>query len=115
MAADFRQFYGIDLPVEGDEVPDAVRMAVLWSQLPRESRVMRIHKPSLLWGDSERLLWSIEHSMRVLAWMRTKDAEKGRGFPKPLATPEQTVNNDRRAEAALECRAEIDSILGIKS
>ena len=53
--ADFRQFYGIDLPLEaGDE--DCRRWAMLWHALPRESRTARRQSPALEWGEGEYML-----------------------------------------------------------
>ena len=46
MVADFRQFYGMDLPLEPvDE--DCSRWALLWYALPRESRTARRQSPEL--------------------------------------------------------------------
>ncbi len=113
--ADFRQFYGIDLPVEDDaDMADLPRMALLWSALPRESRTARRIDPALAWGDTEYLLHSIEYSLRVIAWQRTKDAERRRNQPKPWKTPGEAARARANADAALGRRQEIDEILGMK-
>lgn len=116
LVADFKQYYNIDLPLceEGlDAVEDGMRLGILWSQLPASSRVARADLPDLAWGDSERLLWSIEYTLRVIAWQRTEDGAKGRRKPKPLQTPAERSANIRNAEEAIADRAEVDRILGM--
>lgn len=114
MVSDFRRFYGLDLPIDGwDGADDLARPAMLWASLPRESRCVRRLVPAARWGDAEYLLRDVEHGVRVLAWMRTRDGEKGRGFPKPLPDPAAMAENERRRDAALAARSDIDEILGI--
>lgn len=113
--ADFRQFYGIDLPVdEPDEWPCLARHALLWSALPRESRCARRLAPSGEWGQAEYLLWQVEYDLRVLAWQNTRDGKRGRNRPRPLQTPGERAENTRRAAAALSQRDEIASSFGIE-
>lgn len=115
VVADFRQFYGIDLPIDDDaEMADLRRMALLWAALPRESRTARRCDPSLAWGDAEYLMHSMEYSLRVIAWQRTKDAEKRRNFPEPWKTPGEAADAVRRRDRALASRQEIDEILGMR-
>lgn len=115
MVADFRQFYGMDIPVlDGEEFDDLPRCALLWSALPRESRCARLARPDLAWSDAEHMLHSIEYSMRVLVWMGSRDGEKNRNRPKPWDTPGQLAEGRRRADSALAHRAEIDAVLGMQ-
>lgn len=89
--------------------------AALWSQLPRESRCVKKHNPEALWSDAENLLWSIEHSLRVLVWRNvTRDGQKGRRMPKPITRPSEHAENERRKEHALANKKEIAKALGIK-
>lgn len=112
--ADFRQFYGIDLPIEDDaEFNDLPRAALLWSALPRESRCARRMNPDLLWSDGEYLLRSIEHGVQVLIWQRTKDGSKGRRQPKPLPTPSERVRAQEKADKALANKKAMAEALGI--
>ena len=67
VVADFRQYYGIDLPLEGGP-DDLRRAALLWEQLPKESRCARRMYPELKWGEETYMLWRIEHQLRSLAW-----------------------------------------------
>lgn len=113
MVADFRQFYGLDIPIDDTQDFDVSRLALLWASLPRESRTMRRLAPELSWSDAEYMLCSIEHSLRVLAWQNSKDGQKGRNAPKPLDTPAQRAQKEQAKANALANRAEIDSILGI--
>ncbi len=117
LVADFRQFYGIDLPLDDegiDAAEDAVRWAVLWEQLPQESRTVRLAAPDLAWGDAERLLHMMEYHLRVLVWQRSKDGAKSRNRPKPLQTPAERRRNRNAADAALAHKAEIDMVLGMR-
>lgn len=114
LVADFRQFYSLDLPVEGDEVDDPVRMAALWRYLPRESRTVQRRSPDDRWSETDRLLWSIEYGVRCLAWMQSKDGSKGHNKPRPIETPGQSASAHKRAKSALSSRSEIDRILGLE-
>lgn len=85
--ADFRQFYGIDLPLEaGDE--DCTRWAMLWHALPRESRTARRQSPALEWSEGEYMLNQAVYYLRLLAWRQcTKDGQKGRRAPPSRRRP----------------------------
>lgn len=111
--ADFRQFYGIDLPLEaGDE--DCRRWAMLWHALPRESRTARRHSPELEWGTGEYMLNQAVYYLNLLAWRQcTKDGQKGRCAPQPPKTPGERADAERRRANAEASRGEIDRILGI--
>lgn len=111
--ADFAQYYGL-IPTAEKIEGDLETMATLWSQLPRESRCVIKYAPEALWGEAENLLWSIEHSLRVLVWRQvTKDGKKGRKMPKPLPTPGERARKEQTKEHALAAKDEIDKILGI--
>lgn len=115
MVADFRQFYGIDLPVEEpDEWPGLARHALLWSALPRESRCARRLATDCEWGPAEHLLRQVEYDLRVLCWQNTEDGHRGRNRPQPLQTPSERAGNRRRADAALARRDEIAAAFGIE-
>lgn len=75
---------------------------------------MRSAAPAAEWGDSDYLLWSIEHSLRVLVWRQvTKDGQHGRRMPKPIETPGQRAEAFARRDAALAARDEIDAAFGV--
>lgn len=86
LRADFQQFYSLNIDLMGEEYTHA-HAAALLSQLPRESRLLRAERPELEWGYTEALLASIEYSLRVLCWRQTKDGQRGRKPPKPVAAP----------------------------
>lgn len=111
--ADFRQFYGIDLPIDGGDVPDFERMGLLWEELPAESRSARAMESDLLWSNETWLLWHIEHTARVLAWQRTKDGSRGVNEPRPLPTPSELSRKRDAARRAIDNRRQIDAILGV--
>lgn len=101
------------LPVEGD-VPDLARAAVLWEQLPADSRTARIQAPELAWSQADYLLWQIEFQLRGLAYALTYDKRHPRPKPVPLMTPGQRAEARRKRDAALAARDEIDEVLGMR-
>lgn len=113
VVADFRQFYGIDLPLVPTPCDGVERLALLWSQLPRDSRVARLHSPDLTWGEGEWLAWAVEAGVRRLCWMLSEDGRRGRNAPRPLPTPGERARNEARRDAALSARADIDRALGL--
>lgn len=111
--ADFRQFYGIDLPLEAEDVGCA-RYGLLWHALPRESRTARRQLPDLEWSDGEHMLNRATYYLSLLAWrLCTKDGQRGRRAPQPLRTPGERADAERRRANAEAARDEIDRILGI--
>ena len=110
--ADFQQYYGISLPLEGD-VPDLERMALLWYQLPAQSRTARAQEPELEWGVAEYLLWRIEFNQRNLIWALSNDPKKPAPAPEPLLNPARLAEAHANRDAAIESREEIDNILGM--
>lgn len=114
MVADFREYYGMDLPVSDDgEVPDMARCALLWKALPESSRCVRRLVPEARWSQEDYLLRAIEHDLRVIVWQWTKDGQKNVNAPKPISTPAETARNKGRRDRAMAARDEIDRILGI--
>lgn len=73
--------------------------AVLMEQLPAESRTARAQCPSAEWSATDYLLWRIEHTLRVIAWQSTEDGAKGRRPPKPLPTPAERAQLERKLQA----------------
>lgn len=114
MVADFRQYYGIDLPLaDGDEFEDMARAALLWSGLPEGSRTAHRTVPESRWTPTDYLLRAMEHDIRVLIWQGSKDGAKGSNAPRPIQTPAERARNIERRDDALAARADIDRILGI--
>lgn len=112
--ADFRQFYGIDLPLEAVDV-DCRRWAMLWYALPRESRTARRQTPALEWSEGEYMLNQVVYYLSLLAWRQcTKDGQKGRRVPQPPKTPGERATAEQRRTNAESARADIDRILGIQ-
>lgn len=117
VVADFRQTYGIDLPLDGgfdgatDE--DLCRWQVLYSQLPARSRVSVRLEPDNLWDDKTRLLDMIEHELRCFHYGFTEDAKKHVNAPQRLMSPGERARNERRRDSALAAREEIAAALGV--
>lgn len=95
---------------------DCTRWALLHAALPRESRAARREAPELEWTPAEHLLRSVEYSLRAIAWTKTAAAQKrGARCPeRPLPSPGERAERERRRDAALAARREIDRALGIQ-
>lgn len=89
-------------------------MAVLWEQLPAESRTARVQAPSLEWGTAEYLLWQIEFQLRNLIWSLTSDSKHPTPKPTPIQTPGQMAEAHRKRDNALAAKEEIDALLGME-
>lgn len=117
VVADFRETYGIDLPLDGgfdgatDE--DLCRWQVLYSQLPARSRVSVRLEPDNLWDDKTRLLDMIEHELRCFHYGFTEDAKKRVNAPQRIISPGERARNERRRDSALAAREEIAAALGV--
>lgn len=95
-------------------MPELRRMALLWQQLPAESRTARMQAPSLEWETGEYLLWQIEFQLRNLIWSLTYDKKHPRPKPQPIQTPAQRAEAHRKRDAALASKEEIDRALGME-
>ncbi len=112
--ADFQQFYGIAISLDDLPEIDFVRLSILWSQLPAESRTARRQNPELVWSATEYLLRNIEFHLRGLVWSMSKDAKNRINEPKPIKTPAEIARNRQHKDAALANKQEIDRILGME-
>lgn len=112
--ADFQQFYGIAISLDDLPEIDFVRLSILWSQLPAESRTARRQNPELVWSATEYLLRNIEFHLRGLVWSMSKDAKNRINEPKPIKTPAEIARNKQHKDAALANKQEIDRILGME-
>ena len=113
--SDFQRFYGVALPIEGDaDIGDLARAALLWSALPDESRCVRRCVPQARWTPTDYLLRDIENHAATLVWrLCTKDGQRGVRPPEPRRSPAERAEAERRRDAALGAREEIDRILGM--
>lgn len=111
--ADYQQFYGIALPLEG-EPQDPERMALLWEQLPAESRVARRQNPGLRWGTTDYLLRRIENDLAGLIWGLADEKKRDPEPPAPIRSPLEVEEARRHAEKALDRKEEITRILGLE-
>lgn len=117
VVADFRQTYGIDLPLgggfDGATDEDLCRWQVLYSQLPARSRVSVRLEPDNLWDDKTRLLDMIEHELRCFHYGFTEDAKKRVNTPQRILSPGERARNERRRDSPLAAKYEISSSFGI--
>ena len=117
VVADFRQTYGIDLPLgggfDGATDEDLCRWQVLYSQLPARSRVSVRLEPDNLWDDKTRLLDMIEHELRCFHYGFTEDAKKRVNATQRILSPGERARNERRRDSALAAKYEISSSFGI--
>lgn len=118
VVADFRETYGVDLPLAGGGVAAASddeleRWQVLFSQLPPRSRVRCRLDPDSLWDDRTRLLALIEHDLRLFQWSFSKDAAKKANVPRMVPSPGEHARNVERRDAALAAKREIAGAFGV--
>lgn len=90
------------------------RMALLWRQLPAESRTAKLQAPALQWETEAYLLWQIEFQLRNLIWALQYDKRHPTPKPQPIQTPAQLAEARRKRDAALDAREEIDRALGME-
>lgn len=72
--------------------------AILLSQLPAESRLLKAEDADLEWSQETYFLAQIEYDLRILIWQRTKDAERGRNKPQPPTLPREQRAKRKRME-----------------
>ena len=117
VVADFRETYGIDLPLgggfDGATEEDLCRWQVLYSQLPARSRVSVRLEPDNLWDDKTRLLDMIEYELRCFHYGFTEDARKRVNAPQRIMSPGERARNERRRASALAAKDEISSAFGL--
>lgn len=94
-----QQFYGLGIDGMGTAFT-ATHAAALAAQLPPTSRLARAEHPELEWDEGTYILSHIEHTLRVIAWQRTKDAEHRRNFPEHIKTPADRAKERRAEESA---------------
>ena len=87
--ADFRQYYGLSFDKAVNE--SVVEAADLLYMLPRGSRTFSAIDPEFAWEQEHYLLANIANSLQLLLWAQTKDGQKNRNRPKPIAPPEKHV------------------------
>ncbi len=60
---------------------------ILCAHAPEGSALAGEIDPAAKWTHRDYMLWSMEYSLRWLAWSKTKDAQHKRHRPEPLPTP----------------------------
>lgn len=75
---------------EAYSVRDAAAMV---AHLPSDSALMRAEGNG--WSEAERMLASMEFSLRVLRWQPTKDGVKDRNQPVPRKSPRRREEDAR--------------------
>lgn len=92
--------YRADL--DGDETTDeVVRLAILATQLPKDSRTSRAMSPALEWSDETYMLARCDYALRTIAWMFSEDGSKGLNRPEPITTPEERAARGQDLEGAV--------------
>lgn len=79
--------------------------------LPPDSRLAKAESPELEWDVPTYILSTIEHDLRVIAWQRTEDGQKGRNYPKHMTTP---LDRERERRAELSSTPEMQSMVADK-
>ena len=102
------RYYGLSLDEMGGafSVRDAASMVAC---LPSGSALCRARGDG--WSEGERLLASIEFSMRVLRWQPTEDGRRGRNQPRFMESPREREAAEReRIESSRYTRAYMDAV-----
>ena len=86
--------------------------ASLLSQLPRDSRIVRAACPDAEWDDGTYMLHSMEESLRLIVWSKTKDAQMKRNVPEPVPTPGELARKRKRIENT--DKDFVDKVLGMR-
>lgn len=75
-----------------------LELADLVAWLPPGCALWRSVGGPLAWSEETHLLNLVEHRLRVLAWLKTKDAKAGKNRPKPLDAPKYAGDKSRVAD-----------------
>lgn len=67
--------------------------------------------PRAAWTRADYWLQSIEYSLRWLVWAKTKDGQKGRRRPKPVAAPKAPRKRAPDPKLAAMTTDELDAFL----
>lgn len=108
--ADFRQYYGLAYSDIGKafSFEDA---AILASQLPQDSRLMRAIDPDAVYTEQLMILRYIELWSRVAVWQNTKDGQQNINQPELLPMPSE--RKEKTYDEVMEGKAYVDAILGM--
>lgn len=113
LRADLQARYQLNI----DHVRDQMtlwHLAALVAELPPGSQVWRSTGGPWAWTDEVHMLSSVEWGIRVLAWMKTEDGQKGRNIPERIEPPvkgeeparlseqEELAVTERRAQRYIE-------------
>ncbi|MFT4081191.1 MAG: DUF5361 domain-containing protein [Nocardioides sp.] len=100
LAADLRRYYNLTLAHLADYGIPAREIADYVAHLPYDAATRRALDDD--WWITPEIAFQrlIELDLRVLAWQRTEDGQKGRNPPKPLAITqaERTAERKKRAD-----------------
>ena len=94
-----QQYYGIDWDRRREHT--ATHVAALAAQLPSDARTFRAENPDCVIDYKTAVLIRMEHGIRTLAWMQTKDGQKGRKRPKTMELPSEQLRKRERVENAI--------------
>lgn len=88
-------------------------LAAVLQGAPRDSPLVRVIEPEdSPWGLTETLLHSMEWTLRQLMWAKSEDAQRGRGFPKPIPAPWVKPDSGSQRFGKPVPLADIDKALG---
>lgn len=99
LRADLQQYYGVDWDRRREHT--ATHVAALAAQLPSDARTFRAENPDCVIDYRTAVLMRMEHGIRTLAWMQTKDGQKGRKCPKPMELPSERERKRGIVERAI--------------
>ncbi|WP_308191520.1 DUF5361 domain-containing protein [Microbacterium sp. KKR3/1] len=82
-----------------------LELADLVANLPPGCALWKAAGGPLAWTDETHMLARVDYGVRVLAWMKTEDGQKGRKAPKPEEPP-PAHGEVRAEEKRMNARAE---------
>ena len=62
---------------------------------------MRAISPALAWSDESYLLARIDYTLRVIAWMFSKDGADNVNRPEPISTPAEIAAHTAELQSAV--------------
>ena len=95
LRADLQQFYGIDLDAAASGLHTTRHIAMLVSQLPQESRLVRALNPDMRWSLTDVLLAVMVNKFGMYVWGISD--KKRRGPKPPLVGPSYMTEANRKS------------------
>lgn len=105
-----QQTYGLDVSgLDSASDEQALRLATLCVQLPRDARVRVADEPDAAWDDGTQLMRAVDYRLQCIMRMLAGKGPK----PKPAQTPGEVARMKHMADTAATNKALVDEVLGL--